>query len=238
MFIPDPRLATRQNVQICDGMIVAGDSLVLLEYKSSMFRADNKYSGDFSSLADEIEKKLVYDTEADRKKGVWQLAEAVQQLFSRGEHVAPTNVDLGRVKRVYLYIVTLDSIGSTIGMSPFLNDFLSTKLNATAFPSQEIRPLFCSDIEALENITGLFAVRTLPELLESWYQTNPSLTTPLSAIDFGSLPWRTNEWLQDEWTSIYKTVITILFPRQKSRYRCSGSHCSRSSHGTSSTRIP
>lgn len=42
--------------------------------------------------------------------------------------------------------------------------------------------------------------------------TNPSLTTPLLAIDLDSLPWRENDWLRSEWKAIFKTMVTILFP--------------------------
>ena len=80
-FFPDPRPASDPNTQLCDGIVVSGDSIVLMEYKSSMFRADSKYSGDYQALAGEIEKKFVHDKEADQRKGVWQLAEAVKRIF-------------------------------------------------------------------------------------------------------------------------------------------------------------
>ncbi len=55
---------------------VVVEAMVLMEYKSSMFRADTKYSGDHGALAKEIENKLVYDHEEDERNGVRQLAEA------------------------------------------------------------------------------------------------------------------------------------------------------------------
>jgi hypothetical protein len=46
-----------------------------------------------------------------------QLAEAAKTLFGpNGSRLFP-QIDLKNIKRVYLYIVTLDSIGGTIGMS-------------------------------------------------------------------------------------------------------------------------
>lgn len=67
VFIPDPTPADDPNLQICDGIVVSDDSLVLMEYKSSMFRADTKYSGNHHALAGEIEKKLVHDKEAGER---------------------------------------------------------------------------------------------------------------------------------------------------------------------------
>jgi len=212
VFIPDPKPSDDPNVQLCDGIVISGDSMVLMEYKSSMFRADTKYSGNYLALADEIEKKLVHDREADQRKGVLQLSEAVNKMFGSDLHIALTGVDLNKIKRVYLYIVTLDSIGATIGISPFLNTFLDEHLDRSTFPRLEIRPLFCSDIETLEDITGFFPSSTLRDILERWFETNPSLATPLLAINLGSLPWGENQWLRAEWNDIFKQMVRILFP--------------------------
>jgi hypothetical protein len=213
-YIPDPRPVNNSNVQICDGLVFTGDSLVLMEYKGSIFRADTKYSGDHVALASEIEKKLVQDHESKNKKGVVQLAEAVKTLFGPdGPNLFP-QIDLNKIKHVYLYIVTLDTIGGTIGMSAFLNTFLDEMLDRSAYPSIEIRPLFCSEIEALEDITGLFAKISLPQILERWFESNPTLIAPLQAIDFSGLGFKENEWLRAEWLAIYKNMVRVLFPNE------------------------
>ena len=213
-FIPDPRPSGRPDLQVCDGIVVAGDSIVLMEYKSSMFRADTKYSGNHLALTAEIEKKLVQDKESSSKKGVLQLAEAVHTLFAADASTILPGIDLPKIRHVYLYIITLDSIGGTIGMSAFLNTFLDECLNRQLFPSLQIRPIFCSEIEALETVTGFFAKASLPEILEKWFASNPSLTAPLEAIDLSSFSWRENDWLRAEWISIYKSMVKILFPNE------------------------
>jgi len=212
VFIPDPRPAGEPNVQICDGIVVSGDSIVLIEYKSSMFRADTKYSGKYSALTDEIEKKLVYDREDGQRKGVAQLSDAAQKLFGGATHVTIPGIDLNRIRRVYLYIVTLDSIGGTIGMSPLLNTFLDETLDRSSFRAVEIRPLFCSDIETLETASGFFEAHALPQILERWFTTNPNLTMPLLAVDLAPFPWPGSKWLGAEWRTIFKTMVRILFP--------------------------
>jgi hypothetical protein len=60
-------------------------------------------------------------------------------------------------------------------------------------------------IEALETVTSFFARSSLPEILEKWFVTNPSLTAPLQAIDLSSFSWRENGWLRAELISIYKS---------------------------------
>jgi hypothetical protein len=214
MFVPDPRPDGDPGIQICDGIVVAGDSIVIMEYKSNMFRADTKYSGNHIDLANELEKKLVHDKEADKKKGVWQLADAVNLLFGPKTQISVRGIDLHSIKHVYLYLVTLDSVGDTIGISPFLNTFLEEKLERTMFPKIEIRPLFCTDIESLETLTGFFSAATLPQILEYWFRINPSLTMPVSAIDLEKFVWQENPWLYTEWRGIYKGMVKVLFPNK------------------------
>ena len=211
-FLPDPRPAGNPNIQLCDGIVVSGNCMVLMEYKSSMFRADNKYSGNDTALAKEIENKLVYDREANERKGVGQLAEAVKKIFGKDARLSLPGVDLGMVKRVYLFLITLDSIGGTIGISPFLDTFLQERLNQGDFAHLEIRPLFCSDIAALEGISGCFAALSLPEILEQWFTENSSLTAPLTMTHIPDSQWRGNEWLHQEWNSIFRRIVTVLFP--------------------------
>jgi hypothetical protein len=166
------------------------------------------------ALAAEIEKKLVHDHESKNKKGVVQLAEAVKTLFGPdGSDLFP-QIDLKRIKHVYLFIVTLDPIGGTIGISALLNTFLDEMLDRSAFPSIEIRPLFCSEIEALEDVTELFENTSLPQILDWWFFSNTALLKPLQAVDFGRLGSKENEWLHAEWVAIYKNVVKVLFPNQ------------------------
>lgn len=210
-FIPDPRDAQNPNIQICDGIVIADDAMVLMEYKSSMFRADTKYSGNHSAIADEIEKKLVHDKEAGQKKGVWQLCESISKLFGQ-RSLSINNVDLSKIRFVYPFLLTLDSIGGTIGMSPFLNTYFDERLDREAFRSVTVQPLFCTDIQALEVVSGLFKTKALSDILKKWFITNPSLATPLLAIDLGPLPLPENDWLQAEWKKIFKGIVAVLFP--------------------------
>ena len=212
IFLPDPRSANDPSTQLCDGIVISGESMVLMEYKSSMFRADTKYSGNHASLAKEVENKLVHDREADERKGVEQLAEAVKSIFRRDAPLAVRGIDPASIKRVYLYIITLDSIGGTVGMSPFLNTYLVDCLESDSYPSLVIRPLYCSNIAELEGATGYFGDYTLPQILELWFNGNPTLTAPLAAMNIGADKWRGNQWLASEWDSIFRGMTAVLYP--------------------------
>ncbi len=67
-YIHSPRLPGTPGEEVCDGMMVSGNALVLLEYKSSILAAKAKYSGDLTQLGNEIHKKLVRNEESASPK--------------------------------------------------------------------------------------------------------------------------------------------------------------------------
>lgn len=183
-LFPDPRQDRRPDVQICDGLLPTEDAVVLMEYKASMFRADSKYRGDKVRLLGEIEKKWVRN-EKGSKKGVEQLAAAVRLLFDGNapQTVFP-NVEWSKIRRVHLCLVTLDSLGETIGMSALLNTFLPETLDLGRYPAGFISPLHCVDIASLERATAYFDTMTLPEILSRWLRLSPDLIASLSIVNF------------------------------------------------------
>jgi hypothetical protein len=68
-FISDPRRVDNASVQVCDALLLEGDALIMLEYKSSMFSAEAKYSGDHLGLLGQIEQKFVREFEGAKKRG-------------------------------------------------------------------------------------------------------------------------------------------------------------------------
>ena len=69
LFISDPRRVDNASVQVCDALLLEGDALIMLEYKSSMFSAEAKYSGDHLGLLGQIEQKFVREFEGAKKRG-------------------------------------------------------------------------------------------------------------------------------------------------------------------------
>ena len=209
-FFADLRQSGRPDIQICDGLIATEDAVVLMEYKASMFRADSKYRGDRVRLLKEIEKKWVRN-EKGSKKGVEQLAAAVKLLFGNNDprSVLP-DIDWSKIKQVHLCLVTLDSLGETIGMSALLGTYLTEALDLAKYPPDFIRPLHCVDIAGLERATAYFGSLTLPEMLSRRLQLTTDLTASLSMVDFGTP--RQNQWIYAEWEAIGRQIVPIVFP--------------------------
>jgi hypothetical protein len=214
LFIPDPRRLDDPGSQICDSLIVQGDSLVLLEYKSSMFRADTKYSGNYKLLTEEIERKLVRDTAEGKKKGVEQLAEGVAQLFTDKKLVVVRDLDLRTVNRVYPLLVTLDGIGGSLLMSRFLNHHFSARMDRAKFPDLEIKPLLCTDVEGLEEVAGCFQRMSLVGFLDHWLTNDPSLRATLMTFTVDEMLGHKNAFMGREWRALSEQIGARLFPNE------------------------
>jgi hypothetical protein len=209
--IANPRLVGAPNEELCDGVILAGDTIVLMEYKSSMIRADQKYGGDYKALLREISEKFVYDSKDKHPKAVMQLSAAVKKLFGVGSLAKADWCDFSKIKCCYVLTITLDTIGGALGISPLLDTFFQQQLADQPLRDIRLRPFFCTDIETLEMLSGNFATKSLPSLLERWYQINNLLATPLAAIRMEDLLPARPKWLWEEWASFSEEATRALF---------------------------
>ncbi|MBZ5505152.1 MAG: hypothetical protein LAO78_06675 [Acidobacteriia bacterium] len=210
-FIPDPRLLDNHNDQLCDGLIVDGDSLVLMEYKASMFTADAKYSGDYIKLRDEIAKKLVKDSADGSKKGVEQLAAAIRALFSGPSRKAVSGLDVSHIKRVYPLLLTLDDLGSSLLISKLLNFYFKDAVDPSEVQGIEVKPLLCTDIETFEAIVPYLSEKPISWFLQQWLDQDPLLLSTLMEYFPQSLTGRRNEWLQQAYEQVAEQASQILF---------------------------
>lgn len=212
VFVPNPSLPENNAAEICDGLLLDGDKLVVLEYKSSMFTAEAKYSGDHVRLLDEIAKKLIRDDSEKKKKGVEQIADGIKHLFAARDHKPISQIDLTRVRHVYPLLITLDSLGSTVLLSTLLNTYFDEFLQRSAFASWSIRPLFCIDIETLEEIVSFGDMLPVSLFLQHWLDSDEKLAGTLMAFPPSGLPGRRNEILWAEWQALSKELEARLFP--------------------------
>jgi hypothetical protein len=210
-FIPDPRLLNKQNEQLCDGLLVEGDSLVIMEYKASMFTADAKYSGNYIKLRNEIAKKLVKDTAEGSKKGVDQLAAAIKTLFSDPNRPVVAGVDVSHIRRVYPLLLTLDDLGSSLLISRLLNFYFKEVFNPSEFQGVEVKPVLCTDIETFETVVPYLPEKPLSWFLQYWLDQDPLLLATLMVHFPQGLPGRRNEWLQHAWDQLAEQASLILF---------------------------
>jgi len=214
LFVTDPRRIDDPSRQICDALILQEDSLVLLEYKANMFRAETKYSGNFNGIVEEIEKKLVRDREGPKKKkrGVEQLADAVAQLFGDRNEVVVAGLDLRAVTRVYPLLVTLDAIGGCLLISRLLNRYFSGFIDGREFSGTRVMPLLCTDVQSIEEISGCFRSMGLARFIDHWLSKDPNFMATLTAFTVPGLVGHRNERVAREWRKLSSEISARLFP--------------------------
>jgi hypothetical protein len=211
-YVHDPRFDDSTSEQVCDGLLMFGDSIVLLEYKASMFRAESKYSGNPDLLLQEIEEKLVA-TKENSPKGVRQLAAAVRRLFLSEKRECIRGVDLSGIDRVFPVLVTLDSIGRTLLMPRFLSEYFQKELGEGPGKGPQIMPLFSIYIEDLEFVSGFFKEVPFAQILSNWIERDPKLINTLLAIEnsvLTKLGPRHNQMLDRAFDEFYASVMKRL----------------------------
>ena len=80
-YIIAPKYDQRQEEECTDVAICGSDTLVLLECKALVLRADTKFSGDFDELYAELKDKIIEGESPEKPKGIKQLCNAIQSLF-------------------------------------------------------------------------------------------------------------------------------------------------------------
>jgi hypothetical protein len=210
-FIPDLRHPKNANVQICDGVVIADDGIVLIEYKASIFTASAKYSGEHQVLAREIESKLVFAKNDDNKKAVAQLAKAVKVLLEDEAVIESLGIKKLPVT-IYPLVVTLDGIGGTFGISSFLNLAFEAELRKLSIGPYKTSPLRCIDCAGMEYMAEFFHAKTMPELIRSWNHCSNSGAMPFVGTPMDDVEARPSKWLHAAYDDIFKSMVRVLFP--------------------------
>lgn len=207
-YIHSPRLPATPAEELCDGMMISGNALVLFEYKSSTLTAKAKYSGDLTELKNEVHRKLVRNEESGRPKAAIQLANAAKTLLDASTKIENPWFETGTIERCYAVVVTLDDIGGAAGISALLNVDFQSELSSCTLCC-EIRPLFCVDVESLEVWTSAFKEQTFASVLEQWFLQDPDLMQPLSHFHYTGTLLRPR-WFDREAHALAVRVAHIL----------------------------
>ncbi len=207
-YIHGPRLPTTPDEEVCDGLMISGNTLVLLEYKSSILTAKAKYGGDATDLGNEIHNKLVRNEKSGSPKAAVQLANAAKKLLASTSTGNPW-FEKANIEKCYAVLVTLDDIGGAAGISALLNIDFQAELSSCSL-SCEVRPLFCIDVESLEAWTSAFKEQTFAGVLEQWFLQDPSLMLPLSSFRYSGTLQRP-QWLNRELHALVVRVAGVLF---------------------------
>lgn len=174
-FIPGPRFLNGD--QAFDACLLEGADLIVFEHKSSVLRADAKYGGDTTRLADELQRKFVEGGE-EGAKGLAQLSKSLVR-FLEGNSIE--GITAAMVRRVYPALVCLESSAA----APYMARYFAERFRAI-YPRKRFRrvvvtPVFTLGISDVENLLGYLKSFKLSDIFESYHSENRAMLTPLSS---------------------------------------------------------
>lgn len=161
-LIIKPEYDHKQDHECADVAICCGDTLILMECKSTRLSAHAKFSGDFDTFYKNIEPA---------KKGIKQLWDAILKLGNRRENERGIvqGIDICKVKKIYPVLVLSDQIFSTLLMNWFLNsEFQSLKQRKYLMRNLKVMPLTVLTIMDLESLELYMIDKPFHAHLDEW----------------------------------------------------------------------
>jgi len=168
---PSPKYVNSTD-QICDQIIVCGDTAVLIEAKLATCPAADRYSGDYQKIKTYLDDKLV------RTKGVNQLLNAVKRVGTQG---ADSPDYLKGIKKIIPVIITRDDFGGCWGVNAYLNKRFKDQLTMDSHSGIVVPALISMNISCLERMTWVLQERSFAEVMEERVVTDPTLRKPFDA---------------------------------------------------------
>jgi hypothetical protein len=176
---PNPKFED-SGEEVCDAILLCGDSALFMESKGATFTAAAKYGNDPATLSRELEEKLVQTP--DQKKGVSQLATRIEQAFSRKSPRKINGVDLSKITKVFPVLVTRDDIGAALVMNAYLASKFREAFHRKTV-TVTVTPLFSLSAQDVELICGYLKDVSFAALLEERYRNDTSLLASFWTVD-------------------------------------------------------
>ena len=182
-YIIAPKYDQRQEEECTDVAICGNDTLVLLECKAPILRANTKFSGDFDKLYPELRDKIIEGESSEKPKGIKQLCNAIQSLFHTEETQRQSieGIDIFKIKKIYPVLVLSDRIFSVPCMNWFLNlEFQRLSENIHRVENLDIMPLTVLTIEDLESLESYLSDTPFHVHLDKWIYLRNNDKLPFS----------------------------------------------------------
>lgn len=167
---PSPKYVNSTD-QVCDQIIICGDTAVLIEAKLATCTAADRYSGDYEKIKVYLEDKLV-------TKGANQLLNAVKRLGAKGADVPEY---LKKIKKIVPAIITRDDFGGCWGVNAYLNKRFKAQLSPKSHKGIAVTPLVSMNISCLERMMWVLQEKAFADVMEERIQTDPTLRQPFDA---------------------------------------------------------
>jgi hypothetical protein len=168
---PNPTYVSSTD-QICDQIVICGNTAVLIEAKLATCTAADRYSSDYLKIKNYLEDKLV------KTKGVSQLLAAVNRLSAKSSDVPDY---LREITKIIPLVITRDDIGGCWGVNAYLNKRFKDQLSVKARKRVVVTPLVSMNITCLERMMWVLQERAFADVMEERIKTDPTLRQPFDA---------------------------------------------------------
>ena len=151
--IINPKYVQKEETECTDIAVCGEDTLILLECKAAVLRADTKFSGNFDKFYAELKEKIIIGSDTEGPKGVKQLCNAIKSLTHLDEtkRQRVKEIDISKVKKIYPVLVLSDRIFSVLCMNWLLNsEFRDMMDGVNLMEHVKIMPLTVLTIEDIE----------------------------------------------------------------------------------------
>jgi hypothetical protein len=167
---PSPKYVNGSD-QICDQIVICGDTAVLIEAKLATCAAADRHSGNYEKIKLYLEEKLV-------TKGVNQLLNAVKRLGAKGADVPDY---LMGINKIIPAIITRDDVGGCWGVNAYLNKRFKDQLRTKSHKGIVVTPLVSMNISCLERVMWVLQEKAFADVLEERIEADPTLRQPFDA---------------------------------------------------------
>ena len=219
-YIIAPKYDQRQEEECTDVAICCSDTLVLLECKSPILRADTKFSSDFDTLYAELKDKIIEGEIPEKPKGIKQLCNAIQSLFHADEiqRQSIEGIDISKIKKIYPVLVLSDRIFSVPCMNWFLDlEFQRLLGDIHQMENLDIMPLTVLTIEDLESLEPFLSPIPFHVHLDKWmqWQASGNDKLPFSAYLYSLLTENPpqNTFYDQKFNEIHADIMTYFTER-------------------------
>jgi hypothetical protein len=172
-----PKYLADPSKEICDAIIICGNTAILIETKLATCKASIRYKGDYKTMRAFLEERLV--TGGKNPKGVAQLLNVIENLTTAAPETLPPW--LAGIRKFIPLIITKDEIGSSWGVNAYLNERFNDQIDRKKHKVYTITPLVCMCASTLERSIFWMRKMSYAALLENRIKAGDHLELPFES---------------------------------------------------------
>ena len=175
----NPKYSNSED-EVADTIYIEKENLVLFEYKFTVLSSRAKYEEDINDLIKEIKRKFMKN-EKGEWKGIGQLANNINKLFSKNMKVFCAKIDKKKIKRIFPILIVNESILNSRYSNFILNEEFKSLINYSQLIDElEIMPLSVITIEDFEILNSLISKYDFVDLISKRFKEDPNLDNSFS----------------------------------------------------------